>query len=159
MSITRLLAVTATAALFTTPALASGPPADHGHGHGHQASPETTVAPSAGDDATPGPDASAKTKARAYGKACQGQSKKHVKGEKGTAFSRCVTAMAKAATDDSTTPREACAGLSKKHVKGEKGTAFSRCVKAAAKIQAQQQDDQPSGDDEAGTAGDAPATT
>jgi hypothetical protein len=37
--------------------------------------------------------------AKAYGKYCQGESKKHVKGEKGTAFSRCVkTAAAPPAT-------------------------------------------------------------
>jgi hypothetical protein len=158
MSMTRLLAVTATAALFATPAFASGPPADHGHGHAK--APETSVTPSGDDAATPGPGASAKAKGKAYGKACQGQSKQHVKGEKGTAFSRCVTAMAKAATDDSTTPRKACAGLSKKHVKGEKGTAFSRCVKAAAKLRAQQQEQagEPA-DDEAGTVEDATATT
>ncbi len=32
--------------------------------------------------------------AKAYGKRCQGQSKKHVKGEKGTPFSRCVKGVA-----------------------------------------------------------------
>jgi hypothetical protein len=42
--------------------------------------------------------------------------------------------MAKAANDDSVTPREACKALSRKHVKGEKGTPFSRCVTAAAKL-------------------------
>jgi len=81
---------------------------------------------------TPGPKASLPEKAKAYGVYCRGFSKKHVKGEKGTPFSRCVTAMAKAVTDDGTTAREACQGLSKKHVKGAKGTPFSRCVVAAA---------------------------
>lgn len=81
---------------------------------------------------TPGPKASLPEKAKAYGVYCRGFSKKHVAGEKGTPFSRCVTAMAKAATDDGTTAREACRGLSKKHVKGAKGTPFSRCVVAAA---------------------------
>jgi hypothetical protein len=71
---------------------------------------------------------------QAYGKYCQGESKEHVKGEKGTAFSRCVTKMAHAAEHPNQTPRHACKGESKKHVKGEKGTAFSRCVKAAAKL-------------------------
>jgi hypothetical protein len=81
---------------------------------------------------TPGPKAPLPEKAKAYGVYCRGFSKKHVEGEKGTPFSRCVTAMAKAATDDSTTAREACQGFSKKHVKGVKGTPFSRCVVAAA---------------------------
>ena len=44
---------------------------------------------------TPGPNASASSKAKAYGKHCQNQSKKHVKGEKGTPFSRCVSNGAK----------------------------------------------------------------
>ena len=72
-----------------------------------------------------------KGKAKAYGKYCQGESKKHVKGEKGTAFSRCVKAMHDA-VEKGEKPKEACKGLSKKHVKGEKGTPYSRCVVAAA---------------------------
>jgi hypothetical protein len=72
--------------------------------------------------------------AKAYGFYCQGKSKKHVKGQKGTEFSRCVKAMAKAAKNPDLTPRKACKGLSKKHVKGKKGTEFSRCVVAAAKL-------------------------
>lgn len=74
------------------------------------------------------------SKAKAYGKHCQGQSKKHVKGEKGTAFSRCVTAMAKADRNEKLTAREACRTLSKRHVKGEKGTPFSRCVVGVAQM-------------------------
>ncbi len=76
-------------------------------------------------------------KAKAYGKYCQGESKKHVKGEQGTAFSRCVNAKAKAdgAGTEAAKPKKACKGLSKKHVKGEKGTAYSRCVVAAAELQ------------------------
>ncbi len=82
----------------------------------------------------PGPKASLPEKAKAYGVYCRGFSKTHVKGEKGTPFSRCVTAMAKATTNDDTPPREACRGLSKKHVEGAKGTPFSRCVVAAAQV-------------------------
>ena len=69
---------------------------------------------------------------KAFGFYCKGESKKHVKGQQGTAFSRCVKKMAQAAGDTDKTVREVCAGLSKKHVKGEKGTAFSRCVVNAA---------------------------
>ncbi|HXF32240.1 MAG TPA: hypothetical protein VN522_12035 [Solirubrobacterales bacterium] len=85
-----------------------------------------------------GPKASLPEKAKAYGVYCRGFSKKHVKGEKGTPFSRCVTAMAKIATSTGTTPREACVTFSKKHVKGEKGTPFSRCVVAAAQVRKDQ---------------------
>jgi len=81
---------------------------------------------------TPGPKASLPEKAKAYGVYCRGFSKKHVEGERGTPFSRCVTAMAKAAAHSDTTAREACRGLSKKHAEGTRGTPFSRCVVAAA---------------------------
>jgi len=68
-------------------------------------------------------------KGHAYGYYCRGQSKKHVKGEKGTAFSRCVKAMAQADKNDNLNAKKACKTLSKKHVKGVKGTPFSSCVK------------------------------
>ena len=69
-------------------------------------------------------------KGKAYGYYCRGKSKRHVKGEKGTEFSRCVKALAQAGKNPGLHPKKACKGLSKKHVKGgEKGTEFSRCVK------------------------------
>jgi hypothetical protein len=71
---------------------------------------------------------------KAYGYHCRGQSKKHVKGEKGTAFSRCVKALARADKNPDLTAKKACKALSKKHVKGEKGTPFSRCVKGVAQM-------------------------
>jgi len=77
-------------------------------------------------------------KGKAYGYYCKGQSKKHVKGEKGTAFSRCVKAMAQADKSGRLNARKACKGLSKKHVKGEKGTAFSRCVKGVNQMRKEQ---------------------
>jgi hypothetical protein len=107
------------------------------------ASPAVALPPQAADNAaqgqanrpaTPGPGASAESKRKAYGKFCQNQSKKHVEGQKGTPFSQCVTAMAKAANSESTSPREACQGMSKKRVEGEKQTPFSKCVSAAAKL-------------------------
>jgi hypothetical protein len=70
----------------------------------------------------------------AYGKFCQGESKTHVKGEKGTAFSRCVTDLAKLDSGKTHNPHIACKDESKTHVKGEKGTAFSRCVVAANRL-------------------------
>jgi hypothetical protein len=80
------------------------------------------------------------SKAKAYGKYCQGESKKHVKGEKGTPFSQCVRAMHKA-VEKGEKPKKACKGLSKKHVKGEKGTPYSRCVVAAAQAKKDAKDD------------------
>src|SRR4051812_12275542 len=64
----------------------------------------------------PGPKTSASEKANAYGSYCQNQSKMHVAGQTGTPFSKCVTAMAKLATDTTTSPKAACSTLSKKHV-------------------------------------------
>ncbi len=82
------------------------------------------------DKPTTKPGKGPKTEQKAHGKLCQGESKKHVKGEKGTAFSRCVKAMHKA--EQGASPKAACKGLSKKHVKGTKGTPYSRCIVAAA---------------------------
>jgi hypothetical protein len=73
-------------------------------------------------------------KGKAYGYYCRGESKKRVKGEKGTAFSRCVQAMARADKNDNLKARKACKALktveNRHKPKGEKGTAFSRCIKA-----------------------------
>jgi hypothetical protein len=114
-------------ALAMAPAAFAVQPADPGsQGKGPHYAPEKPE--------TPGPGASLPEKAKAYGVYCRGESKKHVKGEQGTAFSRCVNAMAKAAHNDNVSTSKACKGLSKKHVKGEKGTEFSRCVTAAAKL-------------------------
>jgi len=79
-------------------------------------------------------------KGKAYGYWCkkQGFSKKHVKGQKGTPFSQCVKAMARADHNEHMTARKACKPLKTtagRHVAhGQAGTAFSRCVKAAAQM-------------------------
>jgi hypothetical protein len=131
---------TASAALLIVPALAAGDPpvgspsGDHSAAGAHPA----VTTPTTGETppSTPGPNASASAKAKAYGKQCQGESKKHVAGQKGTPFSQCVTALAKVATDAKTNPTTACKALSKKHVAGQKGTPYSLCIKAAAKLKA-----------------------
>jgi len=77
-------------------------------------------------------------KGKAYGYYCRGESKKHVKGEKGTAFSRCVKALAQADKNDDLNAKKACKSLSKKHVKGVKGTPFSTCVKGVNQMRRDQ---------------------
>src|SRR3954454_14183321 len=147
MRITALIATTTCGlALLAGPGLAAGDPppgspsGDHPQAGSHPAVTQTPTA-----ETPPGPSASADTKAKAYGKHCQGQSKKHVAGQKGTPFSQCVTAAATVATSQ-TTPTTACKPLSKKHVAGQKGTPYSKCVVAAAKLQhEQEQDDDSSG--------------
>ena len=121
--IVKLGTLGASLTLLATPALALPPPganpSNTGGGHGAK--------PSIDGPAPPGDG-------KAYGRYCKDQSRKHVKGEKGTPFSQCVTAMAKLAGAATDSPREACRALSRKHVKGEKGTPFSRCVAAGAKL-------------------------
>jgi hypothetical protein len=94
----------------------------------------------------PGPHASLPAKAKAYGYLCKDQSKKRsdaAAGTKGTPFSQCVTAMAKAAHTSAPTDtnaqiksaaRGACKGMSHKGAKGQKGSPFSLCVSGAAKL-------------------------
>ena len=134
-----LLGAVAALALGAIPALALGPtgtgtpPTNEGTSHmptnpGSQGK--------AHKPATPGPNASLPAKAKAYGENCNDldASKKHVKGQKGTPFSQCVTAMAKLATGKTNSPKAACATESKAHVAGHKGTAFSECVAGGEKL-------------------------
>jgi hypothetical protein len=133
---TKIALVAGTIALSASPAaLAMGKPEGvppHGNGAHEGNGPIYTPG-----EPTPGPKAGLPEKAKAYGRYCQGESKKHVAGEKGTAFSRCVTNMAQAATHDNMAPGRVCKGESRKHVKGEKGTAFSRCVKGVVALRHQ----------------------
>lgn len=78
------------------------------------------------------------SKAKAYGKLCQGESRTHVAGTPGTPFSKCVTDMAKLANGSATNPAKACADESKKHVAGKLGTPYSACVSGANKLLKQQ---------------------
>jgi hypothetical protein len=121
-------------ALVVSPAgaLASGSPSDPGAPDNQGTQNAATHKPS--DTAQPGPSASLPAKAKAYGRYCQNQSKKHVAGQKGTPFSQCVTAMAKLAHGSTTSPKVACAAMSKQHVVGQRGTPFSNCVAAGAKL-------------------------
>jgi len=55
----------------------------------------TPMALASGAAAHPGTTHTQPAKAEAYGKYCQGESKKHVKGQKGTPYSDCISAAAK----------------------------------------------------------------
>jgi hypothetical protein len=144
----KLTAATAALTLgLASAALASGPSSTHGHSGsapGHNRTQQTTPSTSTGS----APNSNAK----AYGRLCQGESKKHVAGQKGTPFSKCVTDMAhlsqssqnggssqtSTVSQGTINPARACANESKKHVAGQKGTPFSQCVSAAAKLLGQQ---------------------
>ena len=112
-----ILAIAALLALGVSPAIGQGQPEGVPHGQGQM-------------------------HGKAYGRYCKGESKEHVQGVPGTAFSACVKAMAQLAHDENVTPVEACKELSKKHVKGEQGTPFSRCVKGGAQLRHDQQDEE-----------------
>jgi hypothetical protein len=142
-TISKLAALAALLALAAAPAFAAGPPSDtpdRENNPGAEHRPSETPPANQGTEhkpATPGPKAGLTTKAKGYGRYCEGQSKKRsdaAEGTKGTPFSQCVTAMAKLATDTTDSPRRACKDLSKKHTAGEKGTPFSRCVVQGAKL-------------------------
>jgi hypothetical protein len=112
------------------------PPSNRGTAHKPSETPPSNKG-TAQKPATPGPNAGLPAKARAYGRYCQGQSKKRsdaAGGTKGTPFSQCVTAMAKLATEASDSPRKACRDLSREHTEDEKGTPFSACVKQGARL-------------------------
>ena len=153
MRITPLITAAACAALLVGPGLAAGDPpvgspsGDHANAGSHPAAPDKPTAAPATEISPPGPDASPAAKAKAYGKRCQGQSKKHVAGQKGTPFSQCVVAMAHLQSGQAETPKAACRKLSKKHHKGRRGTPFSRCVKAGRKLEDQRLSDSDYGDD------------
>lgn len=133
------LAAAPAMALATQPANPGGEHGKSGLEHGNGNGPKYEPAP----PSTPGPSAGLPEKAKAYGRYCQGKSKKHVAGQKGTPFSQCVTEMAKLAQklarNEKMSAKRACQGKSKKHIKGEKGTEFSRCVVAAAQMRKAQQ--------------------
>jgi hypothetical protein len=79
-------------------------------------------------------------KGHAYGFYCQGVSKKHVKGQKGTPFSQCVKAMKALATGKTKSPAKACKALSKKKPAKVKGSnrrgksPYAKCVSGAKKL-------------------------
>jgi hypothetical protein len=72
--------------------------------------------------------------AHSNGYYCRGQSKKHVRGQKGTPFSQCVTAMAKLQNGETASPSAACKPLSHKRVKGTKRTPFAACVAGGKRL-------------------------
>jgi hypothetical protein len=120
-------------ALTAAPALAGSdrgegtPPTNQGTAHKQAAQTHTTKTN------TPGPKASLPSKAKAYGRYCQGTSKLHTAGTPGTPFSQCVTAMAKVAHNQASA-KKACSTLSHKKAKGAKRSDFSTCVNGAAKL-------------------------
>jgi hypothetical protein len=134
----KLTAATAALTLGVASAALASSPGTHGRSQsapGHNRTQQTSSTGTTGTTTT-----SPTNNGKAYGRLCQGESKKHVAGQKGTPFSKCVTDMAhlaqssQSSNSGQTNPARACANESKKHVAGQKGTPFSQCVSAAAKL-------------------------
>src|SRR5919201_769674 len=99
MKLNRIAVSAAVLALSVAPGIAL---ASSGNGNGPPATTPpsnqgTAHNPNGTGSNSPGPNASLPTKAKAYGKYCQGESKNYLAGPTGTPFSKCVTDMAKAA--------------------------------------------------------------
>lgn len=94
--------------------------------------PATTTTTTTPTTPTTPAEPSQAEKKKGYGVLCKGQSKKHVKGQKGTPFSQCVRALAKVDAGETTSPKKACKDLSKKRAEGQKRSPYQLCKKAAA---------------------------
>jgi hypothetical protein len=112
----------------------NGKPQDTSGTHAKSNKPGSSTARRSSTKHLPGPDATLVSKSKAYGRYCQNQSKRHVPGQIGTSFSRCLTAMAKLATGVTKFAWTACKPLSKKPIPGQTGSAFSRCVVAGTRL-------------------------
>jgi hypothetical protein len=133
----KLILAAAAVALFV-PAMALATPNEHSQGHANGGA--------TGNTGPTGPEYAPAPQGNAYGVICRGKSKEHHEGEKGTEFSRCVTALAHAHNHPNQAPGQVCKGKSKKHVKGgEKGTEFSRCVHDVVKLRHQEHEEQQQG--------------
>ena len=93
-----------------------------------------TPDPNATEQQTTEQQAAPEKPAHAAGYYCRGQLKKHVRGQKGTPFSQCVTAMAKLQNGDTAAPSQACRSLSRKRVKGMKKTPYAACVASGKRL-------------------------
>lgn len=78
--------------------------------------------------------ATARTDASAYAKHCQNQSKKRVAGAKRTAFSTCVTAMARLARARTRSATNACATMSRRRSGARRSSPFQKCLAAAKRL-------------------------
>jgi hypothetical protein len=109
-------------------------PQDTSGTHAKSRSPGNSTTRGSSTKHLPAPDATLVSKSKAYGRYCRNQSKRHVPGQIGTSFSRCLTAMAKLATGVTKFAWTACKPLSKKPIPGQTGSPFSRCVVAGARL-------------------------
>jgi len=92
----KLTAATAAMTLgLASAALASGPGTTHGRSGSAPGHNRTQQTSSTGTTSTTTTGTAPNPNAKAYGRLCQSESKKHHAGEKGTPFSLCVSAAAK----------------------------------------------------------------
>lgn len=75
---------------------------------------------------------------RAAGYYCKGESKRHVRGFKGTPFGQCVGAMMRLKATNGLSPRKACSSVTKRHFPGMKKTPYALCVSGGRALVADQ---------------------
>ena len=102
---------------------------------GDPAQPEETQPP----PPPPQPATVPAAPAHPLGYYCKDESKRHLRGSKGTPFSRCVTALGRLRDGTESSPREACASLSRKRFPGMKRTPFAVCVAGGRALLADRQ--------------------
>lgn len=70
---------------------------------------------------------------------CHNESRQHTKGQKGTPFSLCKSAVTKVDNGSTKAPGQLCKAEKRQahHMKGQRGTPFSQCVTAIAKAHRQ----------------------
>jgi hypothetical protein len=75
----------------------------------------------------------------AAGYYCKGESKRHVRGFKGTPFGQCVSAMKQLKGSEGVSPKQACASVTKRHFPGMKRTPYAVCVSGGRALVADRQ--------------------
>jgi hypothetical protein len=88
----------------------------------------TTTAPAPTSTTTTQENTPKPVLTHALGYYCKGESKRHVKGQKRTPFSQCVTAMGKLSKGSSSSATAACRGLPRRRVSGARSTPYALCV-------------------------------
>lgn len=100
---------------------------------GEPAQPQETQPPPPQPATVPAPPA------HALGYYCKDESKRHVRGFKGTPFGQCVAAMKQLKASEGVSPKAACASVTKRHFPGMKRTPYAVCVSGGRALIADRQ--------------------
>lgn len=93
-----------------------------------QGATNTTTNPAPTPTSTPTTQDNTPVLTHTLGYYCKGELKRHVRGQKRTPFSQCVTAMGKLSKGSSSSAAAACRGLPRRRVSGARSTPYALCV-------------------------------